>query len=56
MPIGTPVTNMSRIVVSGTDIAGNDFSVTLHVAGVDTPKSFAIQTKVFCTLAHADGT
>lgn len=50
MPLGTVVTEKARLRVTGTDVGGNDFSVLLDVAGLDTPKSFAVHVKVFATL------
>lgn len=50
LPLGTNVLYTDRLVVSGTDLEGNDYSITLEVAGMDAPKSYQIHTRVSGTL------
>lgn len=50
LPLGTVVTEKDRMLVSGEDIDGNPYLVTLDVAGIEAPKSYAIHTKVSGTL------
>lgn len=56
LPLGTAVTEKSRLVITGTDIDGNDFSVTLDVAGLNAPKSFAVHIKLLATMVRPLGT
>lgn len=49
-PLGTVVLDSDRLVVTGTDIEGNDYSVTLDVAGIEAPKSYSVHVKVSATL------
>jgi hypothetical protein len=46
MPLGTDVLEKDRVIVTGTDVAGNDYTLTLDVASKEAPKSFAVHTKV----------
>lgn len=50
LPLGTAILEKDRLVVSGTDMDGNDYTVTLDVAGIEAPKSYAVHTKVSGTL------
>lgn len=50
LPLGTVVRDKDRLAVSGADMEGNDYTVTLDVAGVEAPKSYAVHTKVSGTL------
>jgi hypothetical protein len=50
LPLGTTVLEKDRLVVTGEDIDGNPYLVTLDVAGIETPKSYAIHVKVSGTL------
>lgn len=50
LPLGTVILDKDRLVVSGDDLDGNPYSVTLDVAGIEAPKSYAIHVKVSGTL------
>jgi hypothetical protein len=50
LPLGTVILDSDRLVVSGADIDGNEYLVTLDVAGIEAPKSYAIHVKVAGTL------
>lgn len=50
LPLGTVVLEKDRLVVTGEDLDGNPYLVTLDVAGIETPKSYAIHVKVSGTL------
>lgn len=50
LPLGTVILEKDRLVVTGQDLDGNAYSVTLDVAGIEAPKSYAIHVKVSGTL------
>lgn len=50
LPLGTVVLEKDRLVVTGEDLDGNPYLVTLDVAGIETPKSYVIHVKVSGTL------